>query len=256
MTEESIKPEHSQAQPADNKHRSGDNAPSGSTPVPIEKGAESKAAPKASDQTASGRDGAVRPEAPNWFLYSQTFVGIALVAVTISQCEVGRWQWSATNDQYNAMTKEIELMRLDQRPWVGFLVGGCTAPIKGTPYTLCLDLINYGRTPGGIKKLKTATFVALSIKDLDSHFVQYQSEAKEFDVGSYSAPGVATPIELPDGTDFSDSVEAIDKGERILVVLGYVEYEAGPGKGESQVCYIYDPKNQVFKLHRDHNYMK
>lgn len=140
-------------------------------PVPSDQ--EQAIQPVAAEQTAQNKNEGNRPQATDWTTRLQLTFAACLVLFTLFQVVVGHWQWSATNDQYNAMVeqnkvaqgqldiakgqldqaakasaqveRQLAMMDADQRAWLYISV--TAEQINSESGSFLWEITNTGKTP-------------------------------------------------------------------------------------------------------------
>lgn len=190
-----------------------------------------------------------------------------LVLFTLAQVIVGYWQWSAMSDQYSAM-------QLDQRPWLSFETPLMDPPVVGEHLEGAINIRNAGKTPGTI----IGEDLAISLQPANFDVAESEHGRKAAPILKLDlerllddlrgiANSMHTETVIPQGgsNDYwvstknplsPDDVRALVAGEKIAVIVTYMEYLDSVGKKHATwACFWYDAKAGRCTRHTKYNHM-
>lgn len=156
-------------------------------------------------------------------------IWVAATAVaTIVLAVFAIFAWNEATRGTAALRNQLEVMRADQRPWVGFKVVDVSSAKRGETLTATFNVKNVGKSP------------ALKVHaTLDTKFLKYNSEDGVSECTSCSSslliPGASVkyPITIPgEMTDYKKTAPAI---------FGRVDYEDTDGNQYwTTICRYYE----------------
>jgi hypothetical protein len=226
--------------------------------APPSENTESAQSSPARDLNDYNQNVRISKEAPYWYIWAELSVAIGLLIFTAGQMYVGHRQWDATNKQYNAMVRQLDLMEEEQRAWLTIDATGLSKPESGKRTNCTFHVSNVGHTPAYIKAssgevvwvLKASVFADKSFKFGEKKGVggegRFMLDPSEY--RSPVAPGSNFTCELDDAPVFSDAdIKGIEDGSLTLIVFCRRRYTDFVHKEHvTEACWKYWPEKKEF----------
>ena len=198
------------------------------------------------------------------FAAAEVVLAAAIARFAYVQADASDRQWSAMIDQNVIMSRQIdqadktlELMRLEQRPWI--IAAGNPKLLK--PITahekldISLSLTNAGKSPAIVKYEGHGLFTKPRGEDvaeeLEIVWRHARSKVNEFPMGPDASHRV---VNYGEATITENTKRAIESGELNLYFFSVGAYTDVTGADYGfENCFIYDQQLGLFVMHRKHN---
>jgi hypothetical protein len=222
-------------------------------------------------QTREKQDDWKRTEALYWLAIADAAFGFCLVLFTLGQVIVGYWQWDATTKQYDAMTEQIAVMRVDQRPWLVFDIPQMATPKVGDVAYGKIRIRNSGKTPAvitgdNIAVLKRPFVRALVVEkfgskqdyggvlEIDELLSSLRETADRLGAELVVAPGEEIEHTMM-GSEIIDQGAFDNLGKSVtFIAVPYIRYRDLSGTThESWSCFVYDEHGRFRRSSRYHH---
>jgi hypothetical protein len=203
-----------------------------------------------------------------WRYFDRSFTAF-VAAAAIVQAVTSFYEWQANEKQWQSMqaqnaaiNKQLDIMKLDQRPWLSVDPPRIDPPKAGEPIKAVIVAKNTGKTPATIiKRYRIHAFPKAAVKDeviLGREFPTYDlgigdyddilkemerfysDEEEEFIVPA--GESLAFPEETPAFAASEQAIKDIAEGKTMLILLCYIQYR--DTRGDEHVtwaCFQYAP---------------
>jgi hypothetical protein len=238
---------------AEEKKAKGEITPQPTPVVIVAKEQAQMLNPKSGDEAVAKQNEKEIPHAASRSTGLQDWFAGALVLFTLAQAIAGYYQWEATNNQYCAMVKQLDLMQLEQRPWLNVIVN-LEEPSPG--HLKCdVGIHNNGNTPAITKSVTLFGIAVTPPLDPDKILAQYKKLGEPVLKANIVTPG--TTMTLAHTEFVSEQLTAeMNSKVSVFVIFGSVKYADMTGEiRETQTCWVYDPKVGNLIQYEQHNYM-
>lgn len=189
----------------------------------------------------------------------------ALVYFAHQQVKWGRQQWDAMIAQNTIMReqmvqtdKTLELMKAEQRAWLGVIRPKITPLAVGKPVTGEFTVKNSGQAPGTIQVGYTHVCQAATEKSLDATAAVFQNDLLKQPMRENAIPpeGAMAMHFESDGAVSQTVFDAINSGNVKLYVFGYFRYADATGEIRTTMCcFIYNTDTKELYGHSRYNIM-
>lgn len=171
---------------------------------------------------------------------------IAVAVATIIYTITSFFQW-------NILSKQFELARVDQRAWVGVKDIIPQSLQAGQPFTIGIKITNTGKTPAFNLTAQWTISHGPKLLDVDK-FVKSINYSSQISKGLIypNSEGAIPAITSYNLTD--EQIRAIKAGEKIVYTLGTIKYEDIFGDlHTTNYCAFYEPGLNAFSFCNQHN---
>ncbi len=234
-------------------------------------------------EPANNNDRGGKPSRPWWsWLTSRRTLIVAdivfagtIAAATIAQVYYGNKQWEATEKQWQSMEKQLDLTRLDQRPWFRVELTPTKELKGGEPFHFEVAVTNAGKSIGTYRGQVTLTVPLMQEEELpgngrfenvngtimielDENLLK-QAEASMIlgKTSHVAVPGQTIRFE-PGGQHplIPEVIPLINSEKVIVVVVVIIEYSDIQGtRHRTRACFVYDPHKRICFEYSRYHYM-